>query len=468
MHINSYTTHSFLLNTTFKQQLSHTSNKTLLPFLILISQTCKPPIDQEYSRYYHLIQHYTHVLYNKIQSTENIEQSVSLLRLWYQDLIYQVIGNRVLFPNEQYIIDKILNNTLDKMLIQAKPNNKLSHTCLKRDIYMKLTEKLCKADIRPELKKLFKNTIKNTYDITHHTINTMKIISTVTQNHDISLLLAFYGVSKRTNNTTVYPSTPMSYELKKIYGDIMQADPIDTQSALKLFPDKHTAHTIHKKLKTASTKVNLEYNKVYKFILYQYPWYSIINKIKQIIITITVIPKLREEMHILKRLRSTFIKSIAYGDTAPFFEKLANTRNTSTTFRKHNTTTQLIEELRKLETSTDNKTVTTQDFITHMKKYAIRPSKTTITEQLPLELQINPQNNQTHKKPNILSKTKNMIGKSKHFLKRTGTVLTKKMKKVVPSNRKKYKKVPPHLTSIETISEYSTEPCLLTNNMKVD
>ncbi|GAT75688.1 hypothetical protein EHRUM4_09150, partial [Ehrlichia ruminantium] len=81
MHINSYTTHSSLLNTKFKQQLLHTSNKTLLPFLILISQICKSPIDKEYSRYYHLIQHYTHVLYNKIQSTENIEQSVSLLRL---------------------------------------------------------------------------------------------------------------------------------------------------------------------------------------------------------------------------------------------------------------------------------------------------------------------------------------------------------------------------------------------------
>ena len=285
---------------------------------MLISQTCTPPIDQEYYRYYHLIQYYTNTLHNKTQSTEDIQQSIPLLKLWYQELTYKTLGNVVVSPREKYIIDKTLNQTLDKMLKQVKSNDSHFNTHLRYNIYMKFTEKLCKADIRPELRRLFKSTTKNIHDVTKHTINTMKTISAVTQNHKVSLLLAFYGVTRRTSHTNQYPSTPISYELKKIYRNTIQAEPIHVQSAIKLFPKHHIVHTIHNKIRTASTKANTEYNRIYKFTLYQYPWYSIINKIRQIIISLTVIPRLQQEMNTLKYLRSSFAKSIAYGDTIFF------------------------------------------------------------------------------------------------------------------------------------------------------
>ncbi|QGR02834.1 hypothetical protein EDL79_04325 [Ehrlichia ruminantium] len=464
MQTHFYRSYNSLPHIKFRQQLLHISNTTPLALIPLLSQTCKPFTDQEYYRYYFLIQHYTNALYEKIQSTENIKQSLTLLKLWYQELIYNTLRDIPLFPKENYIIDKILDQTLDKMFTRARLDNQYINQ-LKHNIYTKFIKKLHSTNIRQEIKIRFNNTAKNMHSITNHTINTMKTIGAVIQNDNISLLLAFHGVIKKSIYITQYPNTPISTELKKIYRDIMQAEPINTQSVLKLFATQHIVHTIYDKIKTTSIKVNIEYNQVYKFTLYQYPWYSIINRIKQIIITLTVIPRLQQELTTLKHLRSTFTKSIAYGDTVFFFEQLPDIKNTITLFKKRTSTIKLISELKKMETSADNKIITTQDFITHMKQYAMRPSNNTTTQQFPSELHTYIPNNHIFKKPNILSKTKKIIRKNKYFFKKTTKSLTNQMKKLVQHNRQKHQAVSAYLTSTEATPGSSTQILFNPNNI---
>ena len=59
-----------------------------------------------------------------------------------------------------------------------------------------------------------------------------------------------------------------------------------------------------------------------------------------------------------------------------------------------------------------------------------------------------------------------MLSQSKHFFKKTTKLLKNKMKKAVPQNRKKHKKVPAYLTSTETIPEQLTQPGFLNNNIE--
>ena len=421
------------------------STNSLNLLLVIIPQICDvPTINNESYRYYNIIQFYNNQAY-KIQD----KKAIPLLKLWFKELIYKISDRIIISPKDQKIIDIILNKLFNK-LKNINPSQQIKNT-----LFNKFRKTILRSDVNLELKRLFQSHTVNTLNLIRHTREIIREITSAMNNSDATLLIACHGITKM--HSKDYPNVPISQKIRYLYQYIMKIPPINLKTSLNLFPKQHIVFSIQSKLLHTRTELKNYQNRIEKFLIYQYPWYSIINKINQIIYTYIIQPRIMKKIEILKQIEYAFTESVAYGDTVFFFKQLKVIRqDTNISWNPYYKDIKtLIRSLNDIEPCMQN-IMTTKEFIENIKLYteykrATHPIKNTKRQHLPdnscIEReQITTENNKLHKS-SIIKKTKKVLGYTKHIAKKVTKSFKNTIKKVTRSKQK---------NTIETLSIPST------------
>ncbi|KJV65651.1 MULTISPECIES: hypothetical protein [Ehrlichia] len=392
--------------------------------LVIVSQICDVTItDNETYRYYSIIQSYTNKAYTKIQD----KKVKLLLKLWFKELIHKISGRIIIFPEDQKIIDRMLNKLFNK-LKNITPNQQIKHT-----LFNKFREIILKSDVNLELKEFFQSHAVNILNLTTYTSEITSEITSAMNNPDATLLVACHGITKM--HSKDYTNIPISQKISYLYQHIMKIPPINLKTALNLFPKQHIVFSIQNKLLYRRIELKNHQNKTEKFLRHQYPWYSLTNKINQIIHTYIIKPRIMKKIEILKRIEYAFTESVAYGDTVFFFKQLQVIRqDTNISWNPYYKDIKiLVRSLNDMTPCTQN-IMTTKEFIGNIKVYteyehAIHHIKNNKREQ------IIPENNKPHKS-NIIKKTKKVLKHTKHIAKKTTKSLKSKIRKIIHNKPK--------------------------------
>ncbi|AHX04528.1 hypothetical protein [Ehrlichia japonica] len=421
------------------------STNPLNLLLVIVPQICDvPTINNENYRYYSIIQSYTNQAHTNIQD----KKASLLLKLWLKELIYKISDRIIISPEDQKIIDIILNKLFNK-LKNIHPNQQIKNT-----LFNKFRKIILKSDVNPELKKLFQSQAVNTLNLIRYTREITSEITSAMNNPDATLLVACHGITKMHSKDS--PNAPISQKIRYLYQHIMKIPPINLKTALNLFPRQHIVFSIQSKFLHTRIKLKDYQNRIEKFLRYRYPWYSIINKINQIIHTYIIKPRIMKKIEILKQIEYAFTESVAYGDTVFFFKQLKVTRqDTNISWNpSYKDIKILIRSLNDMEPCTQN-IMTTKEFVKNIKLYtkyehATHHIRNTKRQHLPdnsyIEREQRTENNKPHKS-NIIKKTKKVLGYTKHIAKKAPKSLKNTIRKVI-HNKKKH--------TLETLSIPST------------
>ncbi|ABD44912.1 hypothetical protein ECHHL_0169 [Ehrlichia chaffeensis str. Heartland] len=437
--VRKYSTHSRLRNEIF--EILSTDPLKLL--LVIVPEVCDvPTADNENYRYHSIIQFYTNTSHKTIQDKKKARL---LLKLWFKELINKISDRVIIFPEDQKIIDKALNKLFSNF-------KNISITQQTKDTLFKTFRKIIlKSDINPELKEFFRSYALDMSSLTMYTREIIKeITSEITSamnNPDATLLIACHGITGPYSNN--YPNIPISQQIRYLYQHIMKIPPINPKTALNLFPKQHIVFSIQNKLINTRIKLKDHQNKTEKLLRHPYPWYSIINKLKQIIHIYIVKPRITKKTEIIKQIENAFTESIAYGDTTLFFKQLQIIRhNTNISWNPYYKDIKItIRSLSNMEPSAQD-TMTIKEFVSNMKFYikhehVIYPTRNTTKQHLPstsytIREPITTGHNKS-RKSNIIKNTKKAI---LHIAKNSTKSIKNKLRKVIRHKKtKSYEKL---------------------------